>query len=685
MFATLRRRLAELFRPGRLNSDSEAELALHVDLAVADKVARGLAPSEARRHARLELGAPDTVREDLAEARSGFALEQLWRELRHAGRVLRRAPGVTGVSILTMAVGLGASTALFALVDAILLRPLPYPEPETLVRVFDTNERTGINRSGITTGNLFEWRARTKAFSGIAGYYVMGRTLSTGSDATSIIAAQVTEDFFRIAAVRAAVGRTFTAEETSGATFNSASMPTGTDPVVILSDVVWRSRFGADPTIIGRRVLLERLPFTVVGVMPRAFALPSPEVQVWIPWRIDATSPRDQHYVGAMARIAAGTSIGEAERHLSSVAADLAASYPDTNDGWSVRLVPLHEEVVGASSGVLWLLLGAVGVLLFVACTNVALMTFTRGLDRAAEAAVRLALGASSLRLVREFLMESAIQAGLAGALGLAIAGVALRALPAAAPDLPRVGEVGISLSTYLFAFGATATAALLSGLLQAWKRSRLLPAAALFEASQRTTRRHSHAGLRHTVAAAQVALSVVLLTGAGLLVRTVQALASADAGFDPRGVLVVPVFLDTQAYKNGDQVRAYYQTLFQRLSALPNVSSVGGATTVPTSPLGPDFARPVWRQEMAPDRAGQVPAAVRIVTTGDAATMGLSLTAGRAIDDRNRPSSPRVVMVSDGLARQLWPAGDGVGKQLVVDYSTDGTYPTRSWASLVT
>ena len=435
-------------------------------------------------------------------------------------------------------------------------------------------------------------------------------------------------------------------------------------------------RFGADPTIIGRRVLLERLPFTVVGVMPRAFALPSPEVQVWIPWRIDATSPRDQHYVGAMARIAAGTSIGEAERHLSSVAADLAASYPDTNDGWSVRLVPLHEEVVGASSGVLWLLLGAVGVLLFVACTNVALMTFTRGLDRAAEAAVRLALGASSLRLVREFLMESAIQAGLAGALGLAIAGVALRALPAAAPDLPRVGEVGISLSTYLFAFGATATAALLSGLLQAWKRSRLLPAAALFEASQRTTRRHSHAGLRHTVAAAQVALSVVLLTGAGLLVRTVQALASADAGFDPRGVLVVPVFLDTQAYKNGDQVRAYYQTLFQRLSALPNVSSVGGATTVPTSPLGPDFARPVWRQEMAPDRAGQVPAAVRIVTTGYAATMGLSLTAGRAIDDRDRPSSPRVVMVSDGLARQLWPAGDGVGKQLVVDYSTDGTYP---------
>jgi putative ABC transport system permease protein len=453
-------------------------------------------------------------------------------------------------------------------------------------------------------------------------------------------------------------------------------MPTGTDPAIILSDDLWRSRFGADQSVVGQRVQLERRPFTVVGVMPSDFALTGPGVQAWIPWRTDGTSPRDQHYVGAIARLAPGVGIEDAERRLADVSADLAAAYPATNEGWSVRLVPLHEDVVGASSTVLWLLLSAVGLLLLVACADVGLMTFTRGLDRAGETAVRLALGASPPRLVREFLMESALQAAVAGALGLALAWVTLRVLPSLAPDMPRLAEVRLAPAAFVFALAAATISAVLSGLPSAWGRSRLSPTAALAEASLRTTRAGSHAAFRHAVAAAQVALSVVLLTGAGLLVRSVQALASVDAGFDARGVLVVPVFLDTQAYKNGDQTRAYYRTLFERLSALPTVTSVAGATTVPTSPLGPDFARPVWPLEAADGGAERVPAAVRIVTSDYPATMGLRLAAGRAIDDRDAATSPRVVMVSEGLARQLWPGERAVGQQLVVDYSTAGTYP---------
>jgi putative ABC transport system permease protein len=676
MWTSLRRRIAELVQPGRLHRETEEELALHVEQAVEAGIARGMSEQDARRRAALDLGSTRIVQEDLAATRPAFAFEQLWRELRHAARVLGRSPGTTVVSVVTMTVGLGASSALFALVDSILLRPLPYPQPEALVRVFDTNERTGVERSGVATGNLFEWRTRTSAFSGMAGYYAMGRTISNGVDAASVVAAQVTDDFFPVAGVAPMLGRTFIRAEFEAATFSSAAMPTGSNPVVVLAERLWRSRFGGDPAIVGRTVQLERLPFTVIGIMPEGFALPSAEVQAWIPWRIDGTSPRDQHYVGAIARMAARMTLNDAEQRLASVAAELAAAYPATNEGWSVRLVPLHEDVVGASSNVLWLMLAAVGLLLLVACANVALMTFTRGLDRAGEAAVRLALGASPPRLVREFLMESAILSAAAGTLGLALAWATIRALPTLAPDLPRLAEVRLSPLACLFALGATTVSAVLSGLPHAWRRARLNPIEALSDASLRTTRAGSHTTLRHAVAAAQVALSVVLLTGAGLLVRSVQALSTAETGFDARGVLVVPVFLDSQAYKNGDQTRTYYRTLRERLAALPTVTSVAGATTVPTSPLGPDFARPVWRQDSEPGGAARVPAAVRIVTSGYPATMGLRLAAGRAIDDRDSAASPRVVMVSEGLARQLWPGETAVGRQLVVDYSTAGTYP---------
>jgi predicted permease len=659
-----------------VDRENREELAFHVERLVREKVEAGVSEPDARRQARLEVGDVDLAREDLAGTRTGFALEQLGRECRQAVRALGRSPATTIVAVCTMAVGIGASAALFTLVDAVVLRPLPYPDADRLVRVFDTNATSGVERSGITTGNLYDWRRRAEGLSGIAGYYVMGRTLSVGSEAEAVIAAQVTEDFFEVVGVPPAIGRPFTAAETARATFSNASMPTGTDPVIVLSHEVWQSRLGGDPEAIGRTVLLERLPFTVVGVMPPGFALPAPDVQVWIPWHVDAESPRDQHYVGGLARLAPGQTLATARQHLARVAADLGEVYPASNAGWSVQLVPLHDEVVGASSGVLWLLLAAVGLLLLVACANVALMTFTRGLDRAGEVAVRLALGASSGRLLRGFLTESAIQAAAAGVIGLGLAMAGLRLLPAMAPSLPRLGEVGFSAATFVFACGVTALTAVLSGLPHAWKRSKLQPVAALVEASRRTTSAGSHAGLRHGLAVAQLALAVVLLAGASLLVRSVQNLAAADAGFDARNVLVVPVFLDSQAYTSGERVRAYYRILFERLTSLPNVVSVGGSTTVPTSPLGPDFARPVWRADAASIADEQVPAWVRIVTAGYISTMGMRVTDGRAIDERDLPKSPPVVMISEGLARQLWPTESAVGRQLVVDYSTAGTYP---------
>lgn len=671
-----RRWMAELLGRRRMARDLDEELAAHVEAAVADLQAGGLDEAEARRQARIALGSVATAREAVADERPGAAVEQLMRETRQAWRSLRRAPALTAVSALTMTIGIGVSAVLFALVDAVVLRPLPYPDAGRLVRVVDVNPAAGVERAGVTTGNLHDWRQRTSAFTGLAGHYAMGRTLSDGTQADAVIAAQVTDDFFAVAGVTPLLGRVFSADEYGQATFSSASMPTAADPVAIVGEAIWRTRFGADPAIVGRTVMIERRPFTVVGVMPAWFALPDRAVHVWLPWRIDGASPRDQHYVGATARLAPGVSIADAEGELQRVAAGLAAEFPATNQGWSVQVLPLQDDIVGTAATALWLLLGAVGLLLAVACANVALLTLIRGMDRAGESAVRLALGASPRRLVREFLMESLLLAGLGGGLGTMLAAALLRVLPTLAPDLPRVEEVALDGRVLAFVAVLTAAVAVTAGWPQAWRRARQAPVIALADAARRTTASAGRHRLRDGMAIAQVALAVVLLVGAGLLVRSVRALGGVDPGFDPRGVLVAPVFLDSQAYTSGDRTRAYYRTLFERLQALPGVVAVGGATTVPTSPLGPDFERPVWPDGTAPSPADRPPAAVRMVTPGYFAALGLRIADGRPFDDRDGPTAPRVVMVNESLARRLWPGTSAVGRRLVVDYSTNGTFP---------
>jgi predicted permease len=332
--------------------------------------------------------------------------------------------------------------------------------------------------------------------------------------------------------------------------------------------------------------------------------------------------------------------------------------------------------VVGDASSTLWLLLAAVGVVLFVAAANVGLLSLIRGLDRREDTAVRLALGANAGRLVREYMWESALLASIGGALGLAIAVVGLRLIPALTPDLPRLNEAAFDHRAVLFIVVVAAFAGVIAGLPQAWRHIRMSPRVGLASGALRTTEGTSAHRFRDAVVVIQIALAAVLMIGSGLLTRSFLRLRAADPGFDARGVLVVPIFLDTQAYSTGAKVRTYYRTLFSRLSALPGVVAVGGATTVPTSPLGPDFDRPVWPAGTAPDVAARTPAAVRIVTPGYVEALGLRVVAGRAIDDRDSPQAPRVIMVSESLARRMWPGRAAVGQRLVVDYSTSGVYP---------
>jgi putative ABC transport system permease protein len=612
----------------------------------------------------------------LAERRTGLMMEQIARELIYAGRALRRSAGLTLLSVTTMGVGIGVSTLLFVLINGVVLRPLPYPDPGQLVRIFDINPELGVDRAGAASGNIDDWRRGTSAFDGLDGFYTMGRTLSTGTDAVVLSTAQVSQDFFHVAGVPTAIGRTFTEDEMRQGIFNSAAAPIGTDPVAILSHSLWRRRFGGDPAIVNSSVTLDRRTFKVVGVMPEGFALPDPGVELWIAWDLTGDLPRDQHYLGAIARMKPGVSLAQADEQLNAVARNLSRLHPETNRGWGTRLASLHAETVGDTARVLWVLLGAVGLVLLVACANVALLSLLSGMDRAREAAIRVALGATNGHLLRGFLMESALLAAAGGALGAGIAIAGLRVLPALTRDLPRLDEVTLDLRALMFIAALTSLSAIVSGLPQAWRRTREAPATELSGGSPRTTtdsRRHL---LRDAIVVGQVALAVVLMGGSGLLVRSFLHLRGADSGFDPRGVLVAPIFLDSQAYDSGERTRTYYRTLFERLASIPGVTSVGGATTVPTSPLGPDFERPVWPEGTSPDTSQRIPASVRMVTPGYFPSLRIRMAEGRAFDDRDGPAAPRVVLVNETLAGRLWPGERAVGRHLVVDYSTAGTYP---------
>jgi putative ABC transport system permease protein len=676
MVKKLWRRGRDLWQGSRMDREAQDELAHHLELAAADKARSGLDAAEARRQARLELGNPEEARERLLEGRAGFGLHSLLKDMALAGRALRKRPAFATVCVLTVGLGVGASTALFAVVDAVVLKPLPLPEPEALARVYDTNLPRNVERTGVTTGNLADWRRRVRRLRGIAGHYTMGRTLTIGSESEVVLTTQVTEDFFPLLGVTAAVGRTFTPEETRAARFNSAAAPIGPDPVVVLSHGLWRRRFGSDSAVVGRTILLERRPARVVGVMPETFAFPGPDVQLFMPWALTGEEPRDQHYVSGLARLEPGATLAQAEEELRAVADDLAHEHPQTNEGWSARLVSLQEDLAGDSGRTLAVLLAAVALVLLVACANVALLSLARGLERGHEASVRLALGATRPRLFRQLLLEPLVASVAGGVLGALLAFGGLALAKRLAVGVPRLHEATLDSRAFLFAATGTILAALVAGFPTAWRGSRAETASDLAGTPTRVAGGGLRYAFRDALVVAEVAMAVVLLVGAGLLVRSYQRLQAVDPGFDPRGVLVAPIFLDMEAYGGAGKSRAYYATLLERLQALPGVVSAGGATALPASPLGPDFERPVWPEEKRNEERGRRPAWVRMVTTGYFQTLGMPIVEGRAFDSREAPQAARAVILSRGLARILWPEGGAVGRRLVVDYSTAGTYP---------
>jgi putative ABC transport system permease protein len=602
----------------------------------------------------------------------------LLQDLRFALRMLAKRPGFVALAVGTLALGIGANTTLFSVVKSVLLEPLPYPAPEQLVRIYGTNPEKNRYEEGSSKGNVADWQERSSHLQAIGAWYVVGRTLRTDQAVQVVSTAQVSKGFFQVAAKPPLLGRTFTDEETDRAMFNTAAAPVGTDPVVILSHHVWQQLFGADPEIVGKSLTLERQSWQIVGVMPAGFDLPESDADLWIPWSFEGRRLRDQHFLGVLARLGPGATLAQAQAELSGVAADLAEEYPESNRGWGVRLVPLQEELVRRSRPALLILLGAVGFVLLIACVNVANFQLARATERRREVAVRAVLGASRLRLVRQFLVENLVLASVGGGLGLLLSVWGVQILKALRPgNIPRLEEVSVDAGVLAFSLALTLLTGILFGMAPALEGTRTDLAGGLKQDGSRSaTPGRGRRRLRGLLVISELAIAVLLLSGAGLLMRSFVNLRAADPGFQADKVLVLPIFLNNRTYDSGTKCRGYYAELTGRLAALPGVEAVGGATALPMSKLGPDFHRPVWAEGEMPAAGASMRADIRMATPDYFKTVGMSVVRGRPFNAQDGPEAARVVIINESLARRTWPGLDPVGRRLVVDYSSSGTYP---------
>jgi len=595
-------------------------------------------------------------------------------DFRHGLRIQSKQPGFAALVILILGLGVGANTAAFSVVDAVLLRPLPYATPDRIVALFETNLEQARGREGPAPANMADWRASSASFEAMAGWYASKPvTLQQGGEAEKIVTASVTEDFFKVFGVAPLLGRTFSAEEAAQQL-----------PVVVISHALWTSRFGADSRVIGSRIVLDGVPSTLLGVMPREFAIPHRDVGVWKTWDFDvayaaraAGVPRDARFLQVAGLLKPGVGLEGAQSELDGVAGRLAADHPQFNRGWGVTLVPLHEELVGDVRAALWALFAAVGLVLLIACTNIANLLLARAAARGRELAVRTALGASRSRVFRQMLAEGLAIAAAGGAAGLLIAAACLRLVERFAPvGLLGVDDLSIDTRALGFTLAVTLLTTLVFGVVPALHAMRLEVSGCLAAGGRRVTAARGALQFRRALVVVQVAAALTLLVGAWLLTRSFLSLTELDPGFDHENILVVRAFPDEATYASAEKRLVYFDALAARLDALPSVESVGATTGLPLNDFNNSPARPYWPEGQPRPGADGPTANLKMTTKNYFRTIGLSLQVGRDFADQDDANAPPVAIVNDGLAKQLWPGENAVGKRVVIDYAARGAYP---------
>ena len=595
-------------------------------------------------------------------------------DIRFGVRMLCKQPGFAALVVVILGLGIGANTAAFSVVDAMLLRTLPYATPNRIVAIFETHLEQARGREGPAPANMADWRASSSSFEAMAGWYASKPvTLQRGGEAEKIVTASVTEDFFRVFGVAPLLGRTFSAEEGAQQL-----------PVVVISHSLWTSRFGADEGVIGSRIVLDGAPSTLLGVMPREFAIPHREVGIWKTWSFDvayasraAGVPRDARFLQVAGLLKPGVKLDSAQAELDGIAGKLRDDHPQFNRGWGVALVPLHDELVGDVRTALWASLAAVGLVLLIACMSIANLLLARAAARGREMAVRAALGASRPRVFRQMLAEGFAIAVAGAAAGLFIAAACLRLIERFAPaGLLEIDAISIDSRALGFTVAVTLLTTLVFGIVPALYTTRLEVVSSLAAGGRRVTAGRGALQFRRSLVVVQIAGALTLLVGAWLLTRSFASLTELDLGFDHENILVVRAFPDEATYASSERRLAYFNALAERLDALPSVESVGATTGLPLNEFNNAPARPYWPEGQPRPGADGPTASLKMTTPNYFRTIGLSLHAGRDFTERDDADSPPVAIVNDGLVKRLWPGENGVGKRIIIDYAARGAYP---------
>jgi putative ABC transport system permease protein len=656
-------RIANLFRRSRVDREIDDELRAHIEMRTEDNVRAGMSPEEARRDALLRFGNRSVMRERTTASDTALTLDSIGRDVRYALRQLRRSPGFTFVVLATLALGIGATTVIFSVVDAVMLKPLPFPTANRLVDVRSVIVTTG--RGDIASyPDFVDWRARNHVFDGMAAFRTGDFTLIGSREPLHLQGAVVSAQLFSLLGVSPALGRSFLPAEDKPGAVN------GNDPV-ILSDSLWRREFGGELSVLGRTIHLGDQAFTVIGVMPRAFQFPiqAESIELWTTIAVDArggpydmTVQRGAHYLDVIALLKPGVTMQQAQAEMVTIANALNKQYPE-NKPRTVRVIPELQSLAGDLRPPLLVLLGAVGCVLLMVCANVANLLLARATGRRKEMAVRTALGASRPRVICQVLAESLVLGLLGGGLGLTLAvslfRVVVRNLPA---QIPRLTAIGLDARLLGFAFGISLLAAILFGLAPALDAAKTTLTASLKEGGQSSGgEARGHSRLRAALATGEVALALVLLLGAGLLLQSFLRLMRVDPGFDPHHVLTFQ--LDAPAGIQVMQLPKFFREVVARISALPGVRSASAVASLPLT--GDNIAASV-EVEGQPSPLGSRPSTdINAIEPDYFRTVGAALLRGRDFTADDDLKSTPVAIVNQALARRLFPNHDPIGKHV--------------------
>ncbi len=649
---------------GAKSANSSEELQFHVEMEAEKNQRAGMTADEARRHGHIALGGIERTKEDVRDARGTRLFEDVRGDIAYACRMLVRSPGFAVVAILTLAVGIGGTTAVYSAVDAVLLQPLPYQQPGQLVRLYQYFPDNPAARSFVTPVHMVEYRSRLTSLDAVAGlltYDEGGADIGAGDDVRRIHLLPVTADYFDVVRVRPLVGGGFRHDDETGA------------PLVVISHDLWRDQLHSDAAPVGRTLVLSGRAYTVTGVMPAGFTDPvAGKVDAWTPMDLSTGRVADEesyHWIKIVGRLRQGVTIAQAQAEVDLTDVALNAQYPRAR-GVRGRLYPLKEDIVGSSSRALEVMLGAVALVLVLVCVNVANLFLVRSSERTRELAVRAALGAARTRLVRQMLIESLVLAAAGGIGGLVVARLAMSAIVAlGSSSIPRLSSLTLEPRLLIFALGISTACAVGFGLMPALRASRAEPGDALREQGRSSTGGSGQMRLRESLVVWQVALAFVLLVGAGLLLASLRRIGEVDIGVQPANTLVFELHLPAARYDSVARGR-FYEVAAKRLEAIPGVQAAGGVSKLPATGAYHDWGVTILTGPLAGTKEANAGAANRTVSGDYFQAAGIPLVDGRLFDSRDAPGAPDHVLVSRNFARRMYPGINAIGQHVMAGRS---------------